>query len=459
MSAPLLKVQEGGGCWFHAPLNGWLLSERGREVISAMLAQYKSKHSINTSANLPHGAICPQRGHLPLNYFWRYVNLMLSNNRTKNPANFISNLIIKNTGLRPLPGVSANINLKDLFDGYNINFITRSELIHNGVNSINTLTHEKLNKVTGPVNKLKRWLNLSPNNKLKEINMIKAKIRSKYTELGDYRDIHRFHRILFGANYSESENKVTENTVVFATPWPGGRLRRSIVRNKIRYTLSHCCVLLESADPKKVGHYVSGFIDSKMQGGGMGMYDSEFPHVYSLDWVTSAKDMQNFALQVGLLLNKRFSLMIYIRDGAANFASEINSLGARRNDVAKYSRIRAILDYSRELPDYLIAMNEFRKLPPNNNSRNYIEARAVVTRVTANKVSKYHQLISQISSNRNELAKHRNALLKPPLSLIPEFSSVLSRVNTLIRKINERNAANAAARTLVAARAAAKRKR
>jgi len=440
MSEPLLKVQEGGGCWFHAPLNGWLLSERGCEVISAMLAQYKSKHSINTSANLPHGAICPQRGHLPLNYFWRYVNLMLSNNRTKNPSNFISNFIIKNTGLRPIPGVSANINLKDLYDGYNINTHARIELARAGVNSINNLTHERLNVVTSaPLNKLKRWVNLSPNNKLKEINMIKAKIRSKHTFSGDDRDIHRFHRILFGDNYSEREQRVNENTVVFATPWTGSRLRRAIVRNNIRYTLSHACICMMPIDNKKYGHYVSGFIHPRMEGG-MGMYDSEFPHVYRLDWVTNPLQIQNYAMQFGLLLHKQSSVVVYIRDGAANFASEINSLGKRRNDVAKYSRIRAILDSPHELADYLVAMNEFRKLPPNNNSRNYMEARSVVARETAKKVTMHHKLINQISSNRAKLVNHRNELLKPPLSRIPEFSSVLNRVNTLIRKINERNA-------------------
>ena len=450
MSVPsLLKVQEGGGCWFHAPLNGWLLSERGREVISAMLAHYKSKHSINTSANLPHGAICPQRGHLPLNYFWRYVNLMLGNNRTKNPANFISNLIIKNTGLRPLPGVSANINLKDLFDGYNINNTTRSELLSFGVNSINKLTHRNLNKVTGPVNKLKRWLNLSPNNKLKEINMIKAKNRSKYTVLGGERDMHRFHRILFGANYSESENRVTENTVVFATTWPSGPLRLFIDHNNIRYTLSHSCIAMMPIDPTQTGHYVAGFISSKI---GVGIYDSQFPVLQIGDWTKGPEVVQHSAMQLGLLVNRERSVMIYVRDGAANFVSEINSLGARRNDIAKYSRIRIILESKHDLTDYLFAKKEFNKLP-NNSSVNYRDTKALVDRATAKTVSSYISYLNHISSNRNKLVGHRNSLSFGPLSRIPEMARALKKVRTLIRNIDARAAArNAEARRRAAAR-------
>jgi hypothetical protein len=64
-----IRIQKGGTCWFHAILNGWLLSGTGRNVLKA--------RTRFTEPNSELDNICPVRSKTPT-YFWNYIKFELS---------------------------------------------------------------------------------------------------------------------------------------------------------------------------------------------------------------------------------------------------------------------------------------------------------------------------------------------------------------------------------------------
>ena len=64
-----IRIQKGGTCWFHTLLNGWLLSDIGRQVLTNRVRF--------TNPNPELDNICPVRSKIP-SYFWNYIKFELS---------------------------------------------------------------------------------------------------------------------------------------------------------------------------------------------------------------------------------------------------------------------------------------------------------------------------------------------------------------------------------------------
>lgn len=95
-----IRLQEGGTCWFHSIINGWLLSYIGREVLKA--------RTLFTEPNPELDNFCPVRSKLP-SYFWKYIKFELTAPKDHIWANVRLQLkyhernLIHATGLRKIP--------------------------------------------------------------------------------------------------------------------------------------------------------------------------------------------------------------------------------------------------------------------------------------------------------------------------------------------------------------------
>jgi hypothetical protein len=122
-----IRIQKAGTCWFHAILNGWLLSPIGRKILLSRV-----KYTTQPNAELDN--VCPLRKKIP-NFFWNYIRFELHAPRDHIWANMkLQNKyheanLIKSIGLRnqTLENVSGG-NIDDVF--HFMNFIAPNNWSH-----------------------------------------------------------------------------------------------------------------------------------------------------------------------------------------------------------------------------------------------------------------------------------------------------------------------------------------
>lgn len=73
INLPFVRFQIGPTCWFHATLNGWLLSDVGRKFLKIYLKKFKYSNNVKPYTRV---MACPRRGVIPV-YFWSYVEYMI----------------------------------------------------------------------------------------------------------------------------------------------------------------------------------------------------------------------------------------------------------------------------------------------------------------------------------------------------------------------------------------------
>ena len=371
-----VKLQQGGTCWFHASLNGWLLSSKGRELLLVMLREFKKKYSLSNS-----NTTCPRRGTLPLGYFWHYVeniitgrswNLrstvlkykvgdVISNvnrvaaNMTINkylmtgpnmklrerlngivekarvsPGNFVNSHLIHNVGLRNTIHPSEPPTLRDLFTFFGISTKTQFRLFEAGIKTPNNLK-AKMNKSMfaneKEYNQLNRYFK-SPRNEY-------ARFKS---EGGTYGDAIAFCKLLFGPAYSRWMADVNPETIVFTVPYQPQN-PREITLNGVKYVMSHSFLILKGY--RGLGnHAVCGFIYNGRQF----ISDSnKFGFFARHSWDSEA-DMNKYIRLTGTeAFSAKDSVVFYVRENVTNYAPNMNALAARRNIRNKYEKIRSLL--------------------------------------------------------------------------------------------------------------------
>lgn len=67
-----LSRQQGGTCWFHSVVNGFLFTPRGRRLLNTAFIAYTSKGG-NFRPRYNYLSSCPRRNQIELSSFWRYV--------------------------------------------------------------------------------------------------------------------------------------------------------------------------------------------------------------------------------------------------------------------------------------------------------------------------------------------------------------------------------------------------
>jgi len=87
------RMQLANTCWFHACLNTFLLSVKGRKLLIEALEEYEKVHPL---LKIPENS-CPRRGTINKQYFWTYVKAKLTSNVN---SLYRENNLIKNLGLR-----------------------------------------------------------------------------------------------------------------------------------------------------------------------------------------------------------------------------------------------------------------------------------------------------------------------------------------------------------------------
>lgn len=126
-----LQTKGTGTCWFHAIVNGWILSEPSRKIMKQKLYAFKQSHEMKPFTNI---YACPMRGKLPA-YFWSYVEYMIKyvegkskntdefhrkvmNNKEYSANNLIENMFVRSKAYTDL-GQTKNVKmfLELLFPG------------------------------------------------------------------------------------------------------------------------------------------------------------------------------------------------------------------------------------------------------------------------------------------------------------------------------------------------------
>jgi hypothetical protein len=152
--------QEGETCWFHAILNGLIMSKRPREIMASMTNSVPDDNRRNYS-------FCPMRN-ASRNVFWRYIKHRISSYGRVN-SSYKNVNVIKSSGVRGLRNRigslfkknTGNGTAKDVFNFYKNMFspgIFKLKVIsmRNNVPESNspryTLTHSWIGLLIGKVN-------------------------------------------------------------------------------------------------------------------------------------------------------------------------------------------------------------------------------------------------------------------------------------------------------------------
>ena len=94
------RTQQGGTCWFHAIINGLLMSWKSRRVLESRIPLVNTNvggRSLFSSSNSP-SSFCPSR-RASGQMFWRYIDHRLSGKGPVSPR-YTNKNVIKNLGLR-----------------------------------------------------------------------------------------------------------------------------------------------------------------------------------------------------------------------------------------------------------------------------------------------------------------------------------------------------------------------
>ena len=394
-----VKLQEGGTCWFHASLNGWLLSSKGRELLLIMLHEFKKKYSLSNS-----NTTCPRRGTLPLGYFWHYVeniitgkswNLMrivykykvgnviknvnrvaanmsienyiasgpnvrlrerlsgIVNKARVNPHNFVNSYLIHNVGLRNAVHPTEPLKLIDIYRHFGINLKTQMNLAKAGINT---------------VNKLKSRLNKSLFTNEKHYNQLNRYFKAPQTEYGIKKtmggtknDAIDFCKLLFGSLYSQRAANANPTTLVVSTPYQDEN-PREITLNGVKFVLSHAFLHLSGYKGRDPGnHTVCGFIYNGQQY----IMDSNQVVFTKINWAATSGLSQFITLTGSKSFIAQDSLVFYVRDDVKSYIPNMNALAARRNIMVKYSKIQNLMKSGATKNAYKLLLS----LPNKNNEQ------------------------------------------------------------------------------------------
>lgn len=480
----MVKIQKGGTCWFHTAVNGWLLSERGRELMKKMLSEYKKTHKLSNNNT----GSCPIRGKLPLGYFWHYIEFMLKpatsrdvsnivmntpvekvivfrNNAARNalagmtvkeflyasyngaldrntwtrarenlkrvlnlarrdPQNFLNTHLVANVGLRNIGTRAAPLTLNNVYRAYGTGWPVQKELAHLGVNSLNKLTINKLVQVEAKglnVKNLKKYVN--------NVNAAKPYILNRREELyvsgGRPYDAILFCRLLFGQAYSNKNT--TGAALVTSRPFPLGTgvpVQKVIEINGVRYLLSHAYIVITRM--VGTGHAITGFVCGKTSY----LADSNSPRVLDFDWANAPAPgpvINQYAVEhYSLSFSPGDSLLFYIREDASNFVPEFGTLGNRRSGVSKLANLGTRVSTARSMNALNNLRKEINKLP-NQNSAEVRHLRAIVKKEVDSFASIY---LNQLVQNKNNVRMMRmliNKYNKAPYANHKEFNVVRSQ--------------------------------
>jgi hypothetical protein len=401
----VVMVQQGGTCWFHAALNGWLLSSKGRELLLIMLREFKKKYSLSNS-----NAACPRRGTLPLGYFWHYVENVLTRRnlnlkaivlkykvgnvmqyikqtdriaanmtvenylkngpnlrlreRLKNilekarvrPNNFVNSHLIHNIGLRNSAHPVGPLTLPEIYRFFGVNVATKTKLLQAGIINVNSL-RAKMNK------------SLFNNEQL--YNKMSRFIKAPLTEYGKVRsegggsiDSINLSHLLFGPAYSQGKEKVTPSTFVFSEKYHENNPLELTV-NGVKFVLSHA--YLSYGKYKGGMHAICGFIYKGRQF----LSDSNHGGFFMrCNWATKENAELGGTIYGGEFTPTK-SLVFYVRENVTNYVSNMNALAARRNVRAMYSKINSLLMTKGVTHRNLNQAYQLLKSIPNKNDANY----------------------------------------------------------------------------------------
>lgn len=398
-----VKLQQGGTCWFHAALNGWLLSSKGRQLLLTMLSAFKRKYSLSNS-----NTTCPMRGTLPLGYFWHYVERIITSRSSKlrstvlkykvgnvisnninriaanmtiqnylkngpnmklrerlngivkkaevHPNNFINSHLIHNVGLRNAIHPSEQPKLADVYRFFGINSSTQMKLLNAGINSVNKLK-ARLNKSMFANEKNYNQLNRYFKEPNKEYGL-------RTTQGGTLTDAIRFCSLLFGPAYSRSQTNSNAGTLVVSVPYHDEN-PREITMNGVKFVLSHAFLHLDSYIGS-TNHAICGFIYNGRQF----ISDSNRYGFFAKHNWTSVADMNKYlALTKSGSFSAKGSLVFYVREDITSYVPNMNALAARRNHTAKYRQINRMLNQGSSYQT--IKAYELLLTIPNKNSQNY----------------------------------------------------------------------------------------
>ena len=152
------RQQEGDTCWFHAIVNGLVMSKRPREIMTSLSNQVPDDNRRNYS-------FCPMRN-ASRDVFWRYIKHRVSSyGRVNNSYRNVN--VIKSSGMRSrfrtlFRRNAGDGSAKDVFDFYKKMFspeLFKLRVISpkNNINATNlaggyTLTHSWIGLLVGRVN-------------------------------------------------------------------------------------------------------------------------------------------------------------------------------------------------------------------------------------------------------------------------------------------------------------------
>ena len=403
MSLPVefIKLQEGGTCWFHTALNGWILSTKGRQLLLIMLREFKKKYSLTNS-----NTTCPRRGTLPLGYFWHYVeniltlkswnlrsivlkykvgnvvrntnrvaaNMTINNylmrgpdirlkerlsriveNARVNPHNFVNSYLIHNVGLRNASYPIEPPKLADIYRFFGINMTTQLNLAKAGINT---------------VNKLKARLNKSLFTNEKHYNQLNKYFKAPQIEYGRHKtiggskyDAINFCKLLFGSAYTHGTSNVKPDTLVVSNQYQDDN-PLAITLNGVKFVLSHA--YLHISGYRRTGeHAVCGFISNGQQY----VADSNYTRSFKVNWSTKSDAEMYVTMTMSNSFSNQSSLVFYIRDDMNSYVPNMNALAARRNITAKYSQISNLMRPGATVKNRVNAYKILLTIPNKNTER------------------------------------------------------------------------------------------
>ena len=403
MDQKIMRIQKGGTCWFHAALNGWLLSDVGSTLLRSMLGHYKDTHQL---ASFKHALACPVRGQLPLNYFWSYVEFMFqgnSNNKVnpwaltvrvghvvknapanvrnmsvlgylrrnamhrdmfitmalenfiKNPYSYSNAQLVRSMGLRNF--TVKNVTFTNILNILNVPTNVRTALSVKGVNSINKVTMNLLGEINGPgVNSLRAYISAPPESR----NNLLQKLRYKRVSGGSLTDVHTFCRIIFGSAYHIDFTK-DPGTLVVALPLER-RMSKPIQKVQDKYLISHA--FFGASDSRTGhGHAITAFVDANDE---EWIYDSNEPTPVRTPWTKDRTKVKKWFFERGYdILVPRACAAFYVREDASFFTGLINATGARRNVIAKFTQAAIAINTGRNLNTVLEGIRLYYSMPNN----------------------------------------------------------------------------------------------
>jgi hypothetical protein len=188
------------------------------------------------------------------------------------------------------------------------------------------------------------------------------------TEGGTYTDAVNFCKLLFGPAYSNGQGKVNLSTLVFSDEYQVNNNPLEMTVNGVKFVLSHA--FLHLSNYKNLGaHAVCGFIYNGKQ-----FYSDSNQRGYFLRANWTKKDDVDFFAEIGggstAAFRPALSMVFYIREDVSKFVPNMNSLVARRNLAAKYSKITSLLSKGATRKN---SENAYKLLMsiPNKNNENY----------------------------------------------------------------------------------------